>query len=99
MTPNQTQMLAQIRLLLMAAGALLAGTPYLKGVDIPANIDQIMIALGAITILGSMAWSLYSKRAAGIVKSAEALPTTAQIITTDPAIVAQTGPKVVAPGN
>jgi hypothetical protein len=99
MTPNQTQMLAQVRLLLMAAGTLLAGTPYLKGVNISESIDQIMIAAGAVTILGSMGWSLYSRRAAGIVKSAEALPTTAQIITTDPAIVAQTGPKVVAPGQ
>lgn len=95
MTPNQTQMLAQLRLLLVAVGTLLAGTPYLKGVDISGTVDQIMIAAGALTILATMGWSLYSKRAAGIVKSAEALPTTAQIVTTDPTIAAQTGPKVV----
>lgn len=71
---NQEQITSLIRQALLFAGGVLVSRGYVDS-------ETMLAIVGAVLTIGASAWAIYSRRTAGLVASAAALPNTRQIVT------------------
>jgi hypothetical protein len=70
---NSEQVISLLRTILQVLGGVLVTKGVLTQAEVSSSLDQLMVIVGSMMTLGATAWSLYTRRKAGLVSSAASL--------------------------
>lgn len=77
------QITAQVRQLLTAIGTILGLLGYINPEIVGNYVNSAMLVIGALMVVASSAWSIYSNLKSSIIASANAIPEVKGVITTN----------------
>lgn len=77
------QLTAQVRMLLTAIGTILGMLGVVNPEIVGNYVNTAMLVLGALMVIASSAWSIYSNLKSSIIASANAIPEVKGVITTN----------------
>lgn len=80
---NSEQVISLLRTVLQVLGGVLVTKGFLTQTEVSSSLDQLMVIAGSLMTLGATAWSLYTRRKAGLVASAASLTEVSGVELTD----------------
>ena len=75
------QMTAQVRQLLTAIGAILGALGYVNPEIVGNYVNSAMLLIGALMVVASSAWSIYSNLKSSLIASVNAIPEVKGVVT------------------
>ncbi|MFE1598171.1 Pam3-gp28 family putative phage holin [Methylobacterium sp. ID0610] len=91
---NQEQLLSLARTLLQIGGALAVARGWISAEQMASLTDQLIIAAGALVMIGTTIWGLVARSKKNLVAAAAALPEVAEIKASAPIASAVPSDKV-----
>src|SRR3954463_8594329 len=87
---NSEQVISLLRTVLQVLGGVLVTKGFLTQTEVSSSLDQLMVIVGSLMTLGATAWSLYTRRKAGLVSSAASLKEVSGVELTDATLARDT---------